>query len=143
MLNTILMALACALCLPAAAQTVYKCTLDGKVSYGETPCAAGKADLLAVPAAPPPDPHAQRELKRQEALLAKLQQERRATEARDQRAQARAARAAAARKQRCDKLRLQTKWADEDLARSGSQARGAARLKAQRQADAMAVECPA
>lgn len=143
MLKAILAALACALCLPAAAQTVYKCTVDGKVSYGETPCVAGKADVLAVPAAPPADPQAERELKRQKALLAKLQKERNAAEARDERDQARAAKAAAARKQRCDKLRLQRKWSDEDVARSGSQARDAARLKAQRQAEAMAVECPA
>ena len=143
MLKISLMVLACALCPTAAAQTVYKCTVDGKVSYGETPCAAGKGETLAVPAAPPSDPHAEHELKRQETLLAKLRKERTGAEARDEREQARAAKAATARKQRCDKLRLQKKWADEDLARSGSQARDAARLKAQRQADAMAVECPA
>jgi hypothetical protein len=134
--------LACALCNPATAQTVYKCTADGKVRYGETPCAAGTGAELAVPAAPPADPQAQQELLRQKALLARLQKERRTTEARDERAQAHADQAAAVRKKRCDKLRLQKRWADEDLARSAAGA-DALRLKARRQAEALAVECPA
>ncbi|RJG08459.1 DUF4124 domain-containing protein, partial [Massilia cavernae] len=38
------MILAAAICLasvPAAAQSIYKCTSGGKVTYTENPCAAG------------------------------------------------------------------------------------------------------
>ena len=55
----------------------------------------------------------------------------------------RAGRAALALRKRCDKLRLQARWADEDLARSTDAAKAITRIKARRQAETLAVECPA
>ena len=132
----------CALAQAATAQTIYKCTVDGKVSYGEQPCAAGKATPLAVPPAPD-STGAVALLKQEKARLAALQKERTALEARDERERQRAARAAASTRQKCDRLRLERKWAEEDAVRAAKESVAGARLKAKRQAEALAVQCPA
>jgi hypothetical protein len=133
----------CALCSAAAAQTVYKCTVNGKVAYGDRPCAGGASVELAVPAAPAAVPAAAQQLARARAASLELEKVRLTRELRDEREQARLSRASAARRQKCDRLRLRHKWANEDLARSDGPKRDAARLKVRRQAEALAVECPA
>lgn len=133
----------CALAQGAAAQTIYKCTGGGKVSYGEQPCAGGKATALAPLPAPPDSAAAVASLERDKARLAALQQERGVAQARAAREGERAARAAAVTRQKCERLRLQHKWAQEDVARAGKATAASARLKAKRQAEAMAVQCPA
>ena len=135
----------CALVQAAGAQTIYKCTTDGKVSYGEQPCAAGKTTELTVLTVPPAPSgkEAAEALARDKARLAALQQGRASADAREERERERGARAAAATRQKCERLRLQVKWADEDAARAGKEAATAARLKARRQAEALAVQCPA
>ncbi|MGZ8290030.1 MAG: DUF4124 domain-containing protein [Telluria sp.] len=144
MRRLILAAAICAMCAPAVAQTVYKCTSAGKVTYTEQPCASGaRSATLAVPDAPPPDPDLQERLARQKALVDSLEKERSAAQAK----QARTTRPVAARtaaspqQQRCDKLRLQLKWAEEDLRKTAGPATEALRLKVGRQAEALAVEC--
>jgi len=72
-----------------------------------------------------------------------LEKERVVRETAQERIDTSANRAAATRRQRCDKLRLQAKWAEEDVRRAQPQAQEAARLKARRAADRIAVECPA
>jgi hypothetical protein len=136
------------LCTGALAQPVFKCTEDGKVSYGQAPCSSGKTTELDAPAAAGSGDGGH-ELLRQKALLAKLIKEREAVEKADALAQraaarqdARSATNAAARRQRCDKLRLQKKWLDEDLARTAGPATEPLKLKVRRQAEAMAVQCP-
>jgi hypothetical protein len=134
--------LLCALVPGAGAQTIYKCSVGGKVSYGERPCEDGKASTLAVP--PAPDPTAAAAQSQQEkARLAELQKERAARETREEKDRERAARAAATVRQKCERLRLQSKWADEDATRAGKATAASARLKAKRQAEALAVQCPA
>jgi hypothetical protein len=132
----------CALAGPVAAQPVYKCTVDGKVSYGERPCAHGKTTELAVPPAPS-GVDAAAALERDKARLAALQKERSASAAREEREQQRTARAAAAQRRKCERLRLQHTWAEEDAARAGTATSATAQLKAKRQAQALAVQCPA
>ena len=126
----------------AAAQPVYKCTVGGKVSYGEHPCAQGRTTELAVPPAASGAQAAQA-LARDKARLAALQKERSTAEAREERERARSARAAETTRRTCARLRLQAKWAEEDAARAGKAAAASARLKARRQAEALAVQCPA
>jgi hypothetical protein len=135
----------CVLTQTAAAQPVYKCTVDGKVSYADHPCAHGRTTELAVPPAPS-GAEAAAALERDKARLAALQKERSTLEARaerEERGQQGAARAAAAARQKCERLRLQARWAEEDAARAGKATSAAARLKARRQAEALAVQCPA
>jgi len=132
----------CALAQAAGAQTVYKCTVDGRVSYGERPCAAGTTSELRAPPAPV-GTNAAKELERDKARLAALQKERAVEGAREEKERVRAARAAEATRQKCERLRLQVKWAEEDAARAGKEASASARLKARRQAESLAVQCPA
>ena len=128
----------------AQAQTVYKCTLGGKVSYGEHPCAHGTATALKVrPAAPEAAAGAAAKLERDKARLAALEKGRNARALVEERERERAARGASASRQKCERLRLKAQWAVEDLAQAGREATSAARLKAKRQAEALAVECPA
>ena len=128
-----------AACAAASAQPVYKCSAGGKVSYEQQPCSSGAQATIAVPPAPPPDPQLKERLARQKALAESFDQER-------SKAAPRAIRPAAARavpqQQRCDKLRLQLRWAEEDLRKAAGPGTEVLRLKVQRQAEAMAVECP-
>ena len=134
---------ACALAGGIAAQPVFKCSVGAKVSYGEHPCAHGTATRLAVPPPPADAAAAAAQLERDKARLAELQKGRAARALADERDAQRSAKAAAALRRKCDRLRLKQKWLDDDLAQAGREATGAARLKAQRQAEALAVECPA
>ena len=126
----------------ASAQTIYKCSSQGKVTYSEQPCSSGKQATIEVPAAPPPDPELKERLARQKALAESFDTGRREAAAQA----AKAARPvndtrASPRQQRCEKLRLQLKWAEEDLRKTAGPATEPLRLKLERQAEAMAVEC--
>lgn len=147
---TMTVAVSIAICMhqAASAGAVYKCVDGGRVSYGDRPC-PGKGGELAVPAAPVPDPQAEERLARRRVFLAELDKAKAAQAAREERDSAlaeRAGRAALGQRRRCDKLRLQKRWTDEDLARAGKvgkDGKDAARIKARRQAETVALECPA
>lgn len=139
-----------AVCLPgaAAAQSVYRCTDGGKTSYSDRPCAHG-ASSTALPPAPagispadtmgPQGGDARTLLELEKARIAREK-----AQAKVEREQARSARSAQAKRQKCDKLRLRHKWAKEDLARTAHGPKHeAALLKTRRQAETLAVECPA
>lgn len=134
---------ACALAHGATAGTIYKCTVNGRVSYGDQPCAAGTAAELAVRPAPPPDKAAAEKLASDKLRLAEFEKERAALAMRKERERQRAAKAAGALRQKCERLRLKQKWLEEDLRALRGEALASARLRAQRQAQALAVECPA
>ena len=142
--------IACVLCQAASSATIYKCRDGGQVSYNDRPC-SGAGAALTVPDAPPPDPATQERLERQRATVLQLEKARLTETAREEREFERARRTSLAERKRCDRLRLQRQWADEDLARqrlagndpAKAAAGEAARLKAKRQADTLALECPA
>ena len=135
------MAILCLASQAAAAGTIYKCKDGGKTSYHDRPCGHG-AVVLKVQAAPAPAPEALQRLARERAMLQEIEDARAAREQQAARAGAQAKRAAAAARRRCDKLRLQHKWAAEDARRAGRDEAERARTKARRQAEALAVECP-
>lgn len=126
----------------AAAGTIYKCKEGGTVSYHDRPCGHA-AVALKVQAAPAPAPEALQRLARERALLQEIEDARAARDRQAARERARTQRQAAAMKRRCDKLRLQRKWAEEDARRAGRDESERARTRATRQAEALAVECPA
>ena len=126
----------------AQSQIVHKCTADGKVTYTEVPCAGGV--ILDVPATPTPDRSAkerQADLQRMNRESRALEKERRRQQAADDRNDERINRAHAQRRQRCGKLELDKKWADDDVRRAQPQAVDGARLKARRAAERYALEC--
>jgi len=142
----------------ASADGVYKCSAGGKISYADRPCAEGQSTRLPPPAAgvTPPEASAvatrdartlvefeKLRLAREDKIAREKAREQNREEARAERGRQQRARAALAHRKTCDKLRLRRKWADEDAARAGGKAHDAARRKARRQAEALAVECPA
>lgn len=138
----VLCATCCAVCRWATAGAVYKCHEGIHVSYADRPC-AGTGAPLTLPPTPTPDPVQATRLAAARATLATIDRTRAAHADREAHESARAARAALALRKRCDKLRLQARWADETLARSSDETKATARIKARRQAEALAVECPA
>mgnify|MGYP003576619719 FL=1 len=137
--------IACLLSLAAMAGTIYKCVENGKTSYADQPCGKNPValELRVAPAAPG---EAAARLARSKAWLAGVEAERAEEDqraARAARAAQRAQRDALVERKRCDKLRLQTKWAEEDSRRAGRSEADRERIKARRQAEALAVECPA
>lgn len=126
----------------AFAQSVYKCTAGGKVTYASAPCDGASVTAMATPSTPQPDPQAARQFAHEKALLAALQKERAGRDAREQRAAAKAEQAAAMRSQRCAKVALQKRWADENASRAAGFDKEALKRKAQRMGEAMAIQCP-
>lgn len=137
----LLPALLLALAVPGGAQTLHKCTVDGKVSYSNQPCEQGVASTIEVPAALAPDPAAVADLKRQEREANRLGTERRKREAHEEREQSAAARSAASHDKKCKKLELQQKWAEDDARGATLQNTERARQKAKRAAEMYQLEC--
>ena len=129
-------------CVPACAQHVYKCTVDGKVTYGESVCTAGATTEVSVPTVPASDPARRDELNAQKALVAGLGKDRHKREAIEDRRQARADQRAATLRKKCAPLKLRKRWADEDLANATRHSAQAMALKARRSAQMVALECP-
>ena len=130
-----------AVALPAAAQTVNKCTVDGKVTYSQQPCERGQAGVVAVPEAPVPNPAAKSDLARQQNEAAKLEKARHKREAQQEREDAAASRAAGVRQRKCAKLKQDQKWAEEDARGATLQNTERTRIKAKRAADRYNLEC--
>ena len=137
----VLCATCCAMCRLAMAGTVYKCHEGSHVSYADRPC-PGAGAPLTLPPAPPPDPVQATRLAAARATLTAIDRTRAAQAERDAHQRERAGRAALALRKRCDKLRLQARWADDDLAKSSGDAKAIARIKARRMSETLAVECP-
>jgi len=129
----------------ASAQSVYKCTQDGKTMYADRPCAHGKAVELPPPAGVRPE-GAETVATRDARTLLELERLRMAREKEQERiarADAHLERAAAKRRKQCERVRLRHRWATQDVARLTGRARAAAERRVQRAQEAMAVECPA
>ena len=136
-------ALACAvLASSAAAQTMYKCSEGGTLSYSDRPCTSGVAGVLAVTPAPAPDPITAERLARQHALAQQLTLRDVLEDAAARQEQQRARRAASSQKIKCDRLRLRQQWAREDVGTASRKSSAAAERKARRQAQVTALECP-
>ena len=130
------------------AQSVYKCTLDGKVSYSDTPCASNTAtsSTLPVPVAPAANPSAASDLQRLKKESAAVEKERQKAAQREAREAERAAeretKRAAVQRKRCAKLALTKQWAEEDARRATAANVDKAGLRAKRVGETMQLECP-
>jgi hypothetical protein len=127
----------------ASAQKLYKCRVEGKLVYSGAPCKGVPSTPVDVPDAPKPDPAAlAEERKRQEEALAKFEKERKAREAQEKRFSESDERLAAGRRDRCDKLRLQKKLADDEVAAAVGLETQVLKERAMRVAEYVASECP-
>ncbi|MES2128029.1 MAG: DUF4124 domain-containing protein [Pseudomonadota bacterium] len=136
-LAALLLALAA---LPASAQ-MYKCTVNGKPSYQETPCATGPVQKLKLDAAPEPDPNADEQRERQRDLAERLSGERAERDAAERQERAYARQAATERKHRCDRSRLERRWAEEDAHRPQRNAAERAQTAERREAEWASLGC--
>lgn len=141
MLRIIPVLLMVAVCGGANAQELYKCTVNGKVTYSVAACKEGTMKAIPVPPAPKPDPNRGDALKREQAALAALQQARAEREAKEQRAEQQSS--TAARTERCAKLRAEKQVADENASRGPGFNRANLRNKADQIGEVLAAECGA
>ena len=126
-----------ALSMPAFA--IYKCEVDGKFSYGDTPCPNGKAFDLAVSA--PDAATARQQASREKSVLRHLENDRHKREAREEKKQQQVARAYANRQKKCVALARRRKWADEDLASAKLKSIEKAKRKSRRLAEEYDAQC--
>jgi hypothetical protein len=128
----------------AAFAQVYKCRSGGTVAYLDRPCTDGVSIEVSVPSRPQADiAQAKAAALREREALLQVERVKLANELRSQREAERQHKAVQAKRQKCERLRLRYQWAEEDLARKTGPGQDAARVKLRRQAEELAVECPA
>ncbi len=130
------------LCVAAHADSIYKCTAGGKITYSSEPCTAGRATALeSTPPAAGADADAAATLKRQKAVLAALQKERAGSEAQQAQAAHNAARinrSAATRQANCARVQQQQKKEQKRLAAEAAKVGGQGKIERDLDAEAMA-----
>ncbi len=137
-LRTLLFSVLIAASAPSFA--IYKCESGGKIGYSDSPCPNGrKLDVDSEPSADAPA--AKEQARRDKAALRRIDAEKRKLEAQEEKEQRRAAHANAARQKKCKTLAMRSKWADEDAASATGKSAHKARLKANRIAEQLAMEC--
>ncbi|SHG96198.1 DUF4124 domain-containing protein [Massilia sp. CF038] len=132
----------CLLPLGASAQSLYKCRIDGTLTYSGSPCPGVSSTAVEVPPPVKAEAGTEPDLKKMQADATKLQKERNAKEQSQAKLDQAAARLAESKRQRCGKLRLQKKWADEAVAAGSASAKDKATEKARRLGDQLQLECP-
>ena len=120
---------------------VYKCELDGKITYSDLPCTNGKtlSTLEASAAAETGDSRQRLAADKAEAL--RLERARHRRENQEERAQRQMARAAASQRKKCQSLALTQRWAQEDARQAAGKSVEKARTKAHRLAEKYALTC--
>jgi hypothetical protein len=146
MMKKLLFAIAlCALGSAASAGQMYKCTVNGKVTFSDKPCDTGVAETKVGVYVPPPDYGTMQIKNRQKNMVnqidrAKAQEEREA----DWAAQNRGYRAQqeARQKEQCASARIQQRAREDQVRRQGGDDGEAARQQVRRQGEALAQQCP-
>lgn len=126
-------------CIPA--QAVYKCRIDGSLTYSDLPCGSDTLTLQNTPASPRNTTISEDSLRHEKSEIARLQRFREQRERQDQQIRDLAARGAAARERKCKSLSLQLRWREEDLRNATLQEERKARVRARRAAEKLAQEC--
>lgn len=139
MSRLLLLALLCAVSLPAAA--IYKCKTGTQITYSDTACANATAIDAGGTFSARAAGEVRQRLAADKAELDRLTGERRKNEAVEERAQEKHARAAAGKRKQCALLEQQRQWAQEDAATAPKKALATAQRKARRAAEKYALAC--
>jgi hypothetical protein len=129
----------------ASAGEIYKCTVNGKVTYSELPCATGVEAKLKTPAQPERDYAHEQRLERQKQFIEQADQERTAADYAAQRAAQQRAyeqQRVNADRRRCDSMRIAQQSRADEVSRQGARASGSAREAVARSAATLAAQCP-
>ena len=140
-------ATAAATCGGALAQPLYKCNVDGTVTYSSEKCKGKTLGEITAPEPRKVNPALLANIERDKALGDKLEKERLAREAKEKEERAGAEKAEPVEvltptQRRCARLQLDKKLADEKLVKATEADRDALRQDAQRKTDVLASECP-
>jgi len=127
--------------MPALA--AYKCEAGGKTTYGDAPCAGGKAIDISDPASPSEASNVRLQTAQENRKVKQLENARHKREAIDEREQRHVARAYAAKKHKCASLAQRRDWSHEDAAKAVGKAAIKARLRARRADQKFQLECAA
>ena len=135
---SLLAALLFALSSPAFA--VYKCVVDGQVTYTDAACEGGKPiDIRNV--AQPDAAATRREVNLEKSKLKKLEGARHKNEAAEQRELHKAEVASAAKRKKCTNLERKQQRAKNDAAAASGKAAGKAAIKARRAKEDYEGQC--
>ncbi len=153
MLRILIAATLAATCGGLLAQPLYKCSVDGTLTYSSEKCKGKTLGEITAPEPRKANPALAADLERDKALAARLEKDRLAREARLASATTSTATEApetaeggellSATQRRCARLRLDKKMADQKLAEAKEADRDQLRQDAQSKGDALASECPA
>ena len=145
MKKLILAAALCALGGAAGAGEIYKCTVNGKITYSELPCQTGVEAKLKTPPQPARDYAHEQRLERQKEFIEQADRDRTAADYAAQRAAEQRAyhqQRANAEKQRCENMRASHQNRADEVSRMGTRASGSARENVARSAAMLAAQCP-
>ena len=131
----------------AQAQPLYKCSVDGTVTYSSDKC---KGKTLGEITAPEPrkiNPNIAADVERDRALGNKLEKERLARDAKEEKVALNTEKSEPTdiltpTQRRCARMRLDKKLADEKVVNAKDNERDRLRDDAQRKGDLLASECP-
>lgn len=129
----------------AGAGEIYKCTVNGKVTYSELPCETGVEAKLKTPAQPARDYAHEARLERQRDFIERADRERTMEEQAAHRAAQQRAyiqRQVDADRRRCDSMRAQHQARADEVSRQGTRASGSSREYIARSAASLAAQCP-
>lgn len=137
MLRAALLASLVVLATPAFA--IYKCEKNGTITYSDEACANGTS--LRIDAAPSDADAAKQRAANQERQLKQIEREHHKQELEERRVAKRASQARASKQKKCEKLALQVKWANEDVATATVKSIDKEKRKARRAQEKYETEC--
>jgi hypothetical protein len=145
-MNKLLLAIAlCALGGAASAGQMYKCTVNGKVTFSDKPCETGVAETKVGVYVPPTDYDAMHIKNRQKAMANRIDRDKAQEEYESRRAaqnRSYQAQQEAQNKERCVAARASQRAREDQVRRQGGTDGEAARAQVRRQGEAIDAQCP-
>ena len=136
----ILATLIAAACGAASAQSMYKCTVNGKITYTGAPCTSGDMKVVDVPKMPKTDPvRAEEKLQREKSALARLEKARQERETKQLKATNDSS--LASNDAKCTKRREELALALQNADRAPGFKRASMRESAAKMGEALQAEC--
>ncbi len=131
------------LAISAPAWAIFKCDVNGKITYSDTPCSEGNHTLLRpTPKVDTDDAkQAQRTALREKNTLVQIEKAHAAIEAEQARQQQHQAKLAAERRRHCLALSQRVKWRKEDMAHIRAHSAEKAQRHYRRAADEYDADC--
>lgn len=134
------------ICIPssAALAETYKCTVNGSITFSQTPCTSGASTPANIPTGEVPAADYQDALKRNKkdaVTLKKLEDARHKDERQREKEMKTSAAKNAQTEHKCATLRANEKWAKEDLTNATTKTEKKARIKLNRASEKTALSC--